>query len=272
METSFRTLAELCSKLEATSKRTLMVNLVATFLKDLNLEEVEPATSMILGRVFPKWDSRSLEISWSTLRETIRGITQVDWQDYIDAYSRTGDVGAAAEAVFAMSKIRKQTMLVDRPLTILEVRCDLEAVANATGSGSRERKGRLLKTLMGRTTPLEAKYLVKVIAGEMRTGFHEGLMELAVSKAFAVPQELVRKASMLVGDIAEVATTAKSKGIRGVQKFQFRVFRPIRPMLAQMAESLSTALKEHGGTTAFEFKLDGARVQIHKLDAAVKIY
>jgi len=272
MGTDFQALTELCEKLEATSKRILMVNLVADFLKHLDLDEVEPATSMILGRAFPKWDSRTLEVSWATLSGIIKRLTNVNWKDFSDAFSRTGDIGAATKTVFEASKIRRQTMLIEKPLTILEVRRNLEAIAETTGCGSRERKERLLETLLGQTTPLEAKYIIKIIIGEMRTGFHEGLMELAVSKAFNIPHNVVRKASMLTGDIAEVAVIAKAKGIESILKLEFQIFRPIKPMLAQMAENVNEALKEHGGKTAFEYKLDGARIQIHKSNNEVRIY
>ncbi len=272
MKTAFQALAELCEKLEATSKRTLMVNLVADFLKHLPLDEVEPATSMILGRAFPKWDSRTLEVSWATLSNIIKRLTNVNWRDFADAFSRTGDIGATTKTVFEASKIQRQTMLIEKPLTILEVRRNLEAIAETTGYGSRERKERLLETLLGQTTPLEAKYIIKITIGEMRTGFHEGLMELAVSKAFSVPHDIVRKASMLTGDTAEVAAIAKARGKEGILKLEFQIFRPITPMLAQIAENVNEALKEHGGKTAFEYKLDGARIQIHKSNNDVRIY
>jgi DNA ligase-1 len=272
MGTDFQALTELCEKLEATSKRTLMVNLVVDFLKLLRLDEVEPATSMILGRAFPKWDSRTLEVSWATLSGIIKRLTNVNWKDFADAFSRTGDIGAATKTVFEASKIRRQTMLIEKPLTILEVRRNLEAIAETTGYGSRERKERLLETLVGQTTPLEAKYIIKIMIGEMRTGFHEGLMELAVSKAFNIPHDVVRKASMLTGDIAEVAAIAKAKGKEGILKLEFQIFRAIKPMLAQIVENVNEALKEHGGKTAFEYKLDGARIQIHKSENDVRIY
>jgi len=272
MGTDFQALAELCEKLEATSKRTLMVNLVADFLKHLALDEVDPATSMILGRALPGWDSRTLEVSWTTLSGIIKRLTNVNWKDFADAFSRTGDIGAVTKTVFEASKIRKQTMLIEKPLTILEVRRNLEAIAETTGHGSRERKERLLETLLGQTTPLEAKYLIKIMIGEMRTGFHEGLMELAVSKAFNIPHNVVQKASMLTGDIAEVAVIAKAKGKEGILKLEFQIFRPIKPMLAQMAENVNEALKEHDEKTAFEYKLDGARIQIHKSNNEVRIY
>jgi DNA ligase-1 len=272
METEFRALAELCEKLEATSKRTLMVNLVAEFLKRLHADEVEPATSMTLGRAFPKWDQRTLEVSWATMSGLIKRLTNVDWAAFTEAFSKTGDVGAATKIVFEASKIQRQTTLFKKPVTILEVRRSLEAIAETSGYGSREKKERLLETLLGGATPLEAKYIVKIMIGEMRTGFHEGLMELAVSKAFSVPHDVVQRASMLTGDIGEVAAIAKTQGREEISKLQFQVFRPIKPMLAQTAEDINEVLKEHGGETAFEHKLDGARVQVHKAMDKVRIY
>jgi len=272
MQTEFRALAELCEKLENTSKRKLMVSLVADFLKHLRADEVEPATSMILGRPFPKWDQRTLEVSWATMSGLIKRLTNVDWKSFTDAFSKTGDIGAATKIVFEASKIQRQATLFEKRLTILEVRRSLEAIAETSGYGSRERKERLLETLLGGATPLEAKYIVKILIGEMRTGFYEGLMELAVSKAFNVPHDLVRRAGMLTGDIGEVAAIAKAQGREGISKLQLQVFRPIKSMLAQTAEDVNEVLKEHGGETAFEYKLDGARVQIHKSKDTVRIY
>jgi len=272
METEFRVVAELCERLEATSKRTLMVNAVADFLNHLNVDEVEPAVSMLLGRAFPKWDQRTLEVSWRTLSRVIKRATSVEWSDFGEAFSETGDIGTATKIVLERGKIRKQATLLERPLTIPEVRRNLEAVAEATGYGSRDRKERLLETLFGRATPLEAKYIVKIMIGEMRTGFHEGLMELAVSKAFEVSHGTVRKGSMLTGDIGEVASIAKVKGGEGLSRLQFKLFRPIKPMLAQTADSVNKAIAEHGGETAFEHKLDGARIQIHKSGDDARIY
>ena len=115
MSTEFRALAELCERLEATSKRTLMSDLVADFLKQLRVDEVEPATSMILGRAFPKWDQRALEVSWATLSTVIQRLTNVDWKDFTDAFSKTGDIGAATKIVFEASRIRRQATLSRNP-------------------------------------------------------------------------------------------------------------------------------------------------------------
>ena len=272
MSTEFLSLAKLCDKLEETSKRLLMVDLVANFLKTLKTDEVEPATSMILGRAFPKWDQRTLEVSWATLSGIIKRLTNIDWKVFSIAFSKTGDVGAATRIVFEKSKIQRQATLLKTPLTILEVRRTFDAIAETTGPGSRDRKERLLEALLGNATPQEAKYLIKILIGEMRTGFHEGLMELAVSKAFDIPDDVIRRASMLTGDIGEVAQIARAKGVKAVSRLQLQVFRPVKPMLAQMAEDVKDALDQLGGNAAFEHKLDGARVQIHKVADTVKIF
>jgi len=272
MPTPFRALAELCEKLEGIKKRTLIISLVSDFLKTLEREEVEPAVSMILGRALPKYSEHTLEVSWATLSEIIRRITGVDWKVFTDAFSKTGDIGAATKIVFESGGVKRQLSLFEKVLTINDVRKSFEAIAEAIGPGSREKKGRLLEALLSAALPLEAKYLVKIIIGEMRTGFHEGLMEHAVSEAFHVPLDAVQRASMVLGDIGAVAAIVKAEGKDGLLKVGFKVFRPVKLMLAQMANDVAEALKEHGGKTAFEHKLDGARVQIHKEGETVKIF
>jgi len=272
MPTLFQTLAELCEKLESTTKRKAMGNWVASFIRQLETEEIEPAISMLMGRVFPKCDQRVLEISWMTISTTIRKITNIDNNMFSQAFSKTGDLGDTTRIIFEEGKIRKQAMLFQKQLTILEVQRTFEAIAEATGTGSREKKERLLETLLGSATPLEAKYVVKVLIGEMRTGFHEGLMELTIAQAFNIPFGVVQTASMLTGNIGKVATIAKFKGKEGLLKLELEIFRPAKPMLAQTAATVAEALEEHDGQTALEYKLDGARIQIHKSGNAVKIF
>jgi len=268
----FKTLAELCDRLEKISKRNLMISTVAEFLKSLNEDEIEPAISMMLGRAFPKYDSRTLDVSWAALSEVIKRLSGADWSTFYSAFRSTGDIGAATQAVFEKKSSHRQSTLLERSLTIIDVRKIFESIAEAKGQGSRERKERLLEALLSRATPIEAKYLTKIIIGEMRTGFQEGLMESAVAAAFSVPLRDLRLASMLTGDISEVAYLCKKYGENGVANLSFRVFRPIKPMLAQIATSISEVLEEHGGKTALEYKLDGARIQIHMSNREVRIF
>jgi len=272
MPTSFKALADLCEELEATTKRLRMIDLVSDFLNNLEAEEIEPAVSMILGRSFPKWSQQTLDVSWATLTGIIRRLTKADWKVFTEAFGKTGDVGSATKILFESSRVGKQSTLFERKLTILEVRRSFEAIAQPAGSGSREKKERLIEALLSLASPLEAKYLIKIFIGEMRTGFYEGLMEQAVSKAFQIPLEIVQKATMTIGDVGDVAAMAKNQGKEALLKVGFRVFRPVGLMLAQTASDVVEALKEHGGETAFEHKLDGARVQIHKRENDVRIF
>lgn len=271
MPTLFKSLADLLEKVEVTKKRLQTIDMVSEFLNTLESDELESAISMILGRAFPKWSQKALDVSWSTLNRVFQRITQVDWSVFSDAFSKTGDIGSATRALFEKAKITQQTLLIQQNLTIIDVQNSLDAIAATSGFGSRERKERLIQALFSQATPVEAKYLVKIFTGEMRTGFHEGLMEQAISKAFNIPLVTVQTMSMSLGDVAEVAVLAKT-GKEDLAKPRFKLFRPVKPMLAQIADTVNEALSEHGGETAFEYKYDGARIQIHKQNDEVRIF
>lgn len=269
----FRSLAEICEKLEKITKRDVMVALVSDFLRSVSDEEIEPVVSMMLGRALPKHYPKTLNISWTTLSRVIKRLAGAHWSAFHQAFRTTGDVGAAIQAVFERRRATdRQALLLEKPLTILDVRKIFEGIASAKGEGSREKRERLLEGLFSRATPLEAKYLTKIIVGEMRTGFQEGLMENAVAEAFLAPLKDVQLASMLTGDISEVAYLCKKYGRSGIANLGFKIFRPVKPMLAQMATDLKEVFEEHGGKTALEHKLDGARVQIHLSNGEVRIF
>jgi DNA ligase-1 len=272
MQASFKSLAELLEKVEATKKRLEIIDLTANYVKALNSEEIEPATNMMVGRAFPNYSQKSLDVNWSTLTRVLERISEFDWNLFRQAMASTGDIGSATETVLEHAKAKKQTQLTQKSLTIMEVRRALEAIAQTSGSGSRTKKERLITSLLSQATPVEAKYLVKIFTGEMRTGLHEGLMEQAVARAFNVPIKKMQHASMVLGDIGEAAATLKTRGIEGLEKAGFSVFRPVKLMLAQTAQTVNEALAEHGGKTAFEYKYDGARVQIHKQNGSVEVF
>ena len=271
MSTLFKSLAEVLERVEATKKRLKIIDLTARFLLLLNADEVEPAISMILGRAFPKWSQKKLDVSWATLTVILQRITDANWEVFREAFSETGDVGSAVKLVFERINPKKQALLLEKTLTITEVRRLFLSISGAVGSGSREKKERLISALLGNASPVEAKYLARIFLGEMRTGLHEGLMEQAVAKAFDVQLAAVQKASMVLGDIGEAAFIAKT-GKERLLEIGFQVFRPVKLMLAQVASDVAEAVVNHGGKTAFEFKYDGARVQIHKGGSVVRVF
>lgn len=272
MSTSFKELAELCEKLEATTKRITMINLISSFLRKLKQDEIGPAVRLIIGRIFPAWSQETLEISWRTIMKIIKNLTNASSKDISEAFSKTGDPGDMAKTLMEKSKAIKQVTLLQSPLTILDVYKCFLSIANAKGPGSKKKKEGLLYGLMSRASPLEVKYIIKDILGEMRHGVSEGLMEEAIAKFSNASLEQVKRAHMLLGDLGDIAYIASTRGAQWLKKVRMRLFHPIKPMLAQPIESVKEALKEHGGKTAFEYKLDGARVQIHLKNEKVTIF
>ncbi len=269
MATTFERLALLGEQLEQTSRRLEMRNAIALFLRDLSAEEIPPGLRLLIGQVFPEWDDKTLNLSWRATFEVAASLTQAPEADWRRAFSEAVDGGEAVRLVW--DRFRREPPR-EPPLTIMDVYHCFEVIAETTGKGSRARKRELLASLLSRATPLEAKYLVKNVLREMRHGVSEGIVLDAIAEGFQVKKQLVRKANMLLGDLGEVALTARDKGESGLQEIGPRLFRPMKPMLAQPAQDLAEAVGSHGGEVALEYKLDGARVQIHKDGPTVRIF
>jgi len=146
-----------------------------------------------------------------------------------------------------------------------------QRLAGTTGSGSTAERVRLLAGLFSRTTPPEQDFLVRLIFGELRQGALAGLMSEALAAAAQVPAGEVRRALMLAGELPAVARAALTEGRPGLSRFHLQLFRPLQPMLAQPAGDVADAI-ERLGEAAFELKVDGARVQVHKADGEVRVY
>jgi DNA ligase 1 len=156
-------------------------------------------------------------------------------------------------------------------LSIAEVDAVFSGIAATTGAGSAARRGKLLAALFARATAAEQGFLARLIVGELRQGALEGVMVEAVAKASRLPVQEIRRGMMLAGDLAEVALTALCEGKEGMRKFSVRLFQPVSPMLAQPAGDLDDALQRLGAAS-LEWKLDGARIQLHKRASQVRVY
>jgi DNA ligase-1 len=267
--TPFASLAQLGEQLEQTTKRLELASLLAAFLKGLSLEEIPPAVRMTLGQVFPEWDSRALSVSWKAVMEVVDELSDAPpaLRDELSAQA----VDGGQVVYLLLERARRQAPALP-PLTILEVYRTFEEIAATSGSGSRTRKEHLLRQLLERASAVEAKMLTKVIYQEMRHGVNEGLMLNGIARAAHVRARLVRRANQFWGDVGEVALVAMTEGEAGLDRATIRLFRPIKPMLAQTAESLAEPFERYEGRVALEYKLDGARVQIHCQGDKVRIY
>ena len=164
------------------------------------------------------------------------------------------------------------THVAPRPeLTLAEVDATLGRIAQTSGAGAVTQRARLIGALFARATKDEQDFLLRAALGELRQGAVEGLMIEAVAQASELPIGEIRRALMVSGDLWAVATAALTKGRAGLARVAVRLFQPLRPMLAQTGEDSREALKQLG-TAAFEYKLDGARIQVHKEGNDVRIF
>jgi DNA ligase 1 len=157
-------------------------------------------------------------------------------------------------------------------LGIERVDAALSELAAATGAGSARRRSELLAGLWGAATEEEQRFLVRLLTGELRQGALEGVLTEAVAVASGVPSELVRRGLMLSGDLGVTARAALAGGADAVAAFRLEVGRGVRPMLASPAESLDAALAELGERVTVEYKLDGARIQVHREGDLVRVF
>ncbi|WP_190818592.1 ATP-dependent DNA ligase [Saccharopolyspora pogona] len=156
-------------------------------------------------------------------------------------------------------------------LTIIDVESAIDAVRLIRGAGSGQRRAEALTGMLGKATGGEQEFLVRLFGGELRQGALEGVMVEAIAAAGKVPTEAVRRAFMLSGRLPATAEAALRGGEPALAEFRLEVGRPVRPMLASPAESLGTALDELGEVSV-EYKLDGARIQVHRDGDEVRVY
>jgi DNA ligase-1 len=160
----------------------------------------------------------------------------------------------------------------DAALTIPETDRRLGEIALMRGSGSSARRAAALRELFALATKAEQEFLVRLLVGELRQGALAGVMVDAIAAAADLPVAHVRRAAMYAKNLGEVARLAMLAGTEALARFQLQLFSPVAPMLAQTASDAAEALKELDGTVAFEWKMDGARIQVHKSGDEVRIY
>ena len=187
---------------------------------------------------------------------------------YLAGVTRQGRSGIG----YALLRDARPATNVDHPqLTLREVDATLTRIAEVSGSGSVNERARLLSELFARATPDEQDFLERLLIGELRQGALEGIMIEAVAAAAELPPEAVRRAAKVGGGVAAIAANALTHGATGLGTYAISLFQPVAPMLAQPSDDIADALARIP-MAALEWKLDGARVQVHKLGDDVRIY
>ena len=187
---------------------------------------------------------------------------------YLSGETRQNKLGIGYAA---LSALRGESAAADATLTIAEVDAALATIAATSGKGSAAERAVRLRALFTRATTAEQDFLVRLITGELRQGALEGVMLDAIAAAATVPAAAVRRAAMFAGNPRVVAHAVLTQGAQGLDRFSIELNRPVQPMLAQPAVDVADAL-ERLGTASFEWKVDGARVQVHKSADLVRVY
>ncbi len=266
---TFREFAEFCNSLEKVSSTLEMTAKIAGFLRKIEDDrDLYDVVLFLMGKVYPPWDERELGVGIGLVYEALKIATGVEREKIEDLLRETGDLGKAAEILV---RRRKQLTLFQEELTIRKVREVFDTISTLTGEGSQKRKVRLLADLYVSATPVEAKFLTRLVLGEMRLGVGEGIIRDAIAKAWGISSELVERAYMITNDFGRVAVVAKNEGRKGLEKMKIQLHIPVRMMLAQVAEGIDSAIREMG-KVAVEWKFDGTRVQIHWGNGKVTIF
>lgn len=171
----------------------------------------------------------------------------------------------------AISQARVTTPATDPTLELRELDGVFDRIANISGAGVTRARTQLLVDLFTRATEREQVFLARLLSGELRQGAHEGVLADAIARAAGAPVTAIRHAAMMCGDLGEVACAALVDGMSALSKFSIQLFRPVEPMLASPADSVAQAIQAFG-QAAFELKLDGARIQVHKSGDQVRVF
>jgi DNA ligase 1 len=252
---------ELCDAVCATTKKLEKVRLVGEYLATLPVEEAPLASLFLTGRAFPRTEEKVLGVGPSSLYRLVSELTGKAGNELSQIYRRYGDLGDAAAEAF-------QSLANKSKLTLQELEAAFANIAEARGAAQ---KYDVLKSLLAKSSPGEAKYTIKIITGDLRIGLKESLVEEGIAKAFDRPVEAVRRANMLLGNIASTLRLAARDELASAR---FTLFHPVDFMLATPVETAEDLFAEDEPTKEYlvEEKYDGIRAQIHKSGNRIKIF
>ncbi len=256
-----RRLAQTCDAITATSKKLQKTAAAADYLKSRTTDEAAVSAVFLSGRAFPAWEEATMQVGGSLLWRVVAELSGKDEAELTAAYRKHGDLGAVAGEVLPETS--------RQGLNVLEVANTFRQIAAARGPAA---KSALVRDLLARATPLEAKYIVKIMTGDLRIGLKESLVEEAIAKAYGSTLvgalEEVQRANMLLGDIGETLRLA----VEGkLTEAKMRIFHPLGFMLASPIESAEEGLS-YFAEAVVEDKYDGIRAQAHVSGGEVKLF
>src|SRR5436305_12278151 len=252
-------LARTGEAIRATTSKLEKTRLLGEYFAALDDETLPLAAVYFTARPFADRDQRKLNLGYAVIRNAVCDLAQVDEEALGESYMRHSDVGDVIEEVL-------QGHTHPRPTSLREVH---DTFVRVYEQRTVKKKTEALRELLDRLTPREAKYIGKILTGDLRIGLRAGLVEEGIARAFGAPLADVSWASMLTGDIGEVAVLARRGGLRSAQ---LRLMHPLQFMLASPEEDAAAIMRRVGGEAWVEDKYDGIRGQLHKEGERVVLY
>jgi len=241
-------LATACEEIAATTKKLQKIAIVAGYVKSRTVDEAVISAVFLSGRAFPAWEETTLQVGGRSLWQIVAELAHKSEGELTAAYRQHGDLGAVTGDVLPQR--------AGQGLGVLEVSAHFRQIAAARGTAT---KTALVRELLSRAAPLEAKYIIKIMTGDLRIGLKESLVEEAIAKANSAALADVQRANMLLGDIGETLRLAAAGRLA---EARMRMFHPLGFMLASPVASAEEGLS-YFPQAAVEDKYDGIRAQAH---------
>ena len=260
----FSIIAEIFERMESTTKRIELTNLLVELLKKTPKKIIPNAVYLLQGIIRPNFEGVELGVAEKLAIRAISKSSGLSIKKIEDDYKKCGDLGLTASNIL---KLKTQTTFTAEKITLERVYETLFRIAKLVGKGSQDLKMKYISSLLNDATPLEAKFVLKILLGTLRLGIAENTIMDALAIAFTGKKEnkeQIENAYNVSSDLGKVSLLIATDGIDEIKKFKISLFSPIRPMLADRVKSEKEAIKKMSEIFAAEYKLDGERVQIHK--------
>ena len=260
----FSIIAEIFERMESTRKRIELTNLLVELLKKTPKKIIPNAVYLLQGIIRPNFEGVELGVAEKLAIRAISKSSGLSIKKIEDDYKKCGDLGLTASNIL---KLKTQTTFTAEKITLERVYETLFRIAKLVGKGSQDLKMKYISSLLNDATPLEAKFVLKILLGTLRLGIAENTIMDALAIAFTGKKEnkeQIENAYNVSSDLGKVSLLIATDGIDEIKKFKISLFSPIRPMLADRVKSEKEAIKKMSEIFAAEYKLDGERVQIHK--------
>ena len=269
----YATLVETYERLEATSKRLEMTDILAELLREAEPDELEEVIYLTQGKIHPDWKGEpEIGIAEKMAIGTMARASGLKREEVEELVAETGDIGLTAERALRGKRIGR---LGGKRLTVSDIYNALDQIARESGKGSSGRKMDRLVRLIADASPLEARYLTRTVVGALRLGVGDMTILDALARAFtdsAENRDLLERAYNLTSDLGHVAGALAASGLETIVEVKVNVGKPIRMMLAQRLSTPQEIVEKLGGRCSAEYKLDGERFQIHKKGGDIQIY